>query len=209
MLSISTRKNAIRLLTAAFCLTCAGAASAVPVTVVFTGSGELLEARDVNVNGTLYRVEFLEGSCFGLFSGCDQTSDFAFQTEADALAAAQALLDTVLLSLGGLNWDLEPALIRGCEDIIVCDVLIPWSVPLPSIGVAVARNGAISVPDAALSGFFPDGLLFTAADTTWAVFTPTSVVNVSEPGTLTLLAAVIGFAGMRRRRDRCADYRRR
>ena len=64
------------------------AASAAPILQV-TG-GILTGATGVDVGGTLYDVELLDGSCVSVFSGCDDVSDFAFQTEAEANAAGTA-----------------------------------------------------------------------------------------------------------------------
>ena len=52
-------------------------------------------------DGNLYDVQFLDGSCISLFNGCDDVSDFTFQTQAAAILASQALLDQVLLDGGG------------------------------------------------------------------------------------------------------------
>ena len=51
---------------------------------------ELLGATGVSVNGTLYDVTFIDGSCVALFDGCDAPADFAFTLQLDAEAAAQA-----------------------------------------------------------------------------------------------------------------------
>ena len=67
------------------------ASSAQAATLNVVG-GQLLGASDVLVDGSLYNVEFLDGTCIDLYNGCDDVSDFTFQTEAAALLAAQALL---------------------------------------------------------------------------------------------------------------------
>lgn len=48
--------------------------------------GELQGATGVDVGGTLYTVEFLDGTCVSLYDNCDATTDFTFQTLADAQA---------------------------------------------------------------------------------------------------------------------------
>ena len=70
-------------------MTVAGPAAA--ATLLVNGSGQLTGAAGVNVNGTLYDVTFVEGTCFDLFTGCDALADFTFITAADALAASEAL----------------------------------------------------------------------------------------------------------------------
>jgi len=54
------------------------------------GSGILTGATGVNVGGTFYNVEFVEGTCAALFDGCDSVNDFDFTMEADAVAASRA-----------------------------------------------------------------------------------------------------------------------
>ena len=69
-------------------LATSGAQAAVPVIV----GGELLGATGVNVGGTVYDVQFVEGTCVDLYGGCDDLSDFTFTNLADALLAGQARL---------------------------------------------------------------------------------------------------------------------
>ncbi|HIF97852.1 MAG TPA: PEP-CTERM sorting domain-containing protein [Myxococcales bacterium] len=75
--------------------------------------GQLYGASGVDVGGTLYDVEFLDGSCITLFTGCDDASDFTFQSQAAALLASQALLDQVFFE-GATLFDWLPASITGC-----------------------------------------------------------------------------------------------
>ncbi len=53
----------------------AGGAQAATLDIV---GGILHGASGVDVGGTLYDVEFLDGTCIVLFNGCDQSSDFTF-----------------------------------------------------------------------------------------------------------------------------------
>ena len=66
--------------------------------------GQLLGASDVLVEGLYYNVEFVDGTCIDLFSGCDDASDFTFNTSTSAQAAAQALMDQVYCG-GGCGSD--------------------------------------------------------------------------------------------------------
>ena len=81
----------------------AGGAQAATLNVI---GGILHGASDVLVDGNLYDVQFLDGTCIDLYDGCDDVSDFTFQTQASAALASQALLDLRLnlrpLSLGTL-----------------------------------------------------------------------------------------------------------
>ena len=90
------------------------------------GTGQLLGASQVDVNGTLYDVEFKDGSCVSLFNGCDDISDFMFQTEIGARAASQALLDQVLLNTSEGDFDSKPDLTRGITDKVNGIILTPY-----------------------------------------------------------------------------------
>src|SRR5687767_5962067 len=95
----------------------AGQAGAV-ATLQVNSSGELIGALNVEVNATLYNVEFVEGSCTGLFSGCDEPSDFTFDTALDAFRAGLALFGQVFVNGPQGNFDTEPALVSGCESVV-------------------------------------------------------------------------------------------
>ncbi len=99
------------LILAAVSVLMAGGAQAATLNVV---GGELFGASGVDVGGTLYDVEFLDGSCITLFTGCDDASDFTFQSQAAAVLASQALLDQVFFE-GTTFWDWLPASITGCS----------------------------------------------------------------------------------------------
>ena len=88
--------------------------------------GILHGASDVLVGGSLYDVQFLDGTCIDLFNGCDETSDFTFQTQASALLAAQALLDQVFLDGPQGQFDSSPTLTNGC-DVSPCVSFIPYN----------------------------------------------------------------------------------
>ena len=76
--------------------------------------GQLMGASDVLVDGNLYDVQFLDGTCIGLYNGCDEISDFTFQTLTSASLASQALLERVFLDGPAGTFDSSPSLTHGC-----------------------------------------------------------------------------------------------
>lgn len=63
-------------------------------------NGRIATATGVQVGGNVYDVDFLDGICDQIFSGCNASSTYAFNSLSQAESASQALLDTVFLNLG-------------------------------------------------------------------------------------------------------------
>ena len=117
-------------------------------------TGKLTGANLVNLGNLsgdkdgMYAVEFRGGNCISRFSGCDNPEeDFAFTNAADAAAAAQALLDQVLLDGPAGNFDSDFLLTRGCRPSgsrPYCVIFIPWDLvattPQTTVAVALAWN---------------------------------------------------------------------
>jgi hypothetical protein len=83
---------------------------------------QLVGAHGVEVLGQIYDVDFYEGSCRSKWGGCNP-SLFTFNTQAQAEAASQALLDQVLIDIAGnpqAQLDTDPTKLRGCEDPLQC-----------------------------------------------------------------------------------------
>lgn len=171
------------------------------------GGGQLLGVSGVDVGGTLFDVEFVDGSCSAVFSGCDESGDFVFNTSAEGQAASLALLAVI----EGSVFDERPELTLGCESTSRCDMLTPYRLePLLSGGLGfvsyVASNRAAG--GTLIDGAFVDSsqdpnLDFGAnAERVFARWErpPT---QVSEPSTFLLLGLGLGgIAACRRRKSR-------
>ena len=126
-----------------------GIGSVHAVELIVSG-GELIGASDVSVGGTLYNVEFVDGSCADVFSGCNEASDLPFATLSAANQASQALLDQVFVDA----FDTSPNLTIGCERSTECVPSTPFGAPgltpLPNPGVvqiSEARNNTSEAED--------------------------------------------------------------
>jgi len=172
----------------------ASAAHAATLNVV---AGQLVGASGVDVGGDMYDVSFDDGSCISLFSGCDAISDFAFGSQAAAIAAAQALLDQVFIDGAQGAFDTMPNLTRGCTDSTICDALIPFALDADNAGnviLRVAVNWDAPQSDTQSQFSLSAASDFTGTDNPYAVFTA-----VPEPGTGILLGAGLVLLSVRRR----------
>jgi len=177
------------------------------VIALVNDQGMITGATGVNVGGSLFDVEFLEGSCNGLFGGCDP-GNFTFRTESDARLAAQALVDQVFgapaNSLGS-----ETALSLGCDPLLGCNSRIPVTTDTFSGELAVGTIIALEVRGPRNMFQSTGNLSFVRATTVtqaegtagsnFVVFTPATAVPA--PAALPLLgAALIALAWFRPRK---------
>ncbi len=152
--------------------------------------GLLTGATEVNVSGTLYDVNFQDGSCITVFSGCNDVSDFTFNTLTAQNSAATALANQVFTGV----YDSNPGLIFGCINTIhSCQFLTPAGLTPTQVTGSLIINHPLEAFDMQ-SGF---ANLITN-DTTgnrsaYAVWTPT-LQAVPAPSALLLFGT--GLAGL-------------
>ncbi len=178
----------------------ASSADAATLNVV---DGQLVGASDVLVDGALYDVEFVDGTCIALFAGCDANTVFTFGTWESALQASQALLDQVFIDDASGMFDSDPSL--TCRSLgipsSICISMTPFQVTAEEgVYVAFAINEAIPLYDE--TDF---NRLQTTMDTVgfqihhYARWTP-----VPEPSTASLLGLGLLGIAVGRRRSRAA-----
>ncbi len=200
---------------AAVAITAASPASAVDLTID-PATGKLTGATGVNINGTLYDVNFVDGTCSNIFNGCDSNSDFDF-TDATVLAAGQALLSQVFnQTVGGINYDTSYAMTAGCSINAdnLCSIVIPSSLANftnPWANATGVANFAVETSDRVLVGYgaSPNFNSTASSGWTWADFylhgtTPPvyGVAAVPEPATWAMMLMGFGAIGFSMRRER-------
>lgn len=165
-------------------------------------SGILTGAIKVNVAGMLYNVTFADGSCNSVFNGCVQSA-FAFNTRADAIIAAQSLLDQVFVNGPEGRFDDFPERTFGCSSTSACGAIVPYALSGSTglIGL-FADNGSSTTTD--FVGGISAGRSIdfrTYPQYTFAVFQSAAPAAVPEPTSIALFGlALAGLAFTRHRK---------
>ena len=104
-------------------------------------NGVLQGATDVDVEGKPYDVQFMDGTCMQLYDGCNHASDFPFESEAEALAASEALENQVLIDTTEGDFDSIIDLTRGCSGYSSdCWIHTPFAPGEPTHGGGMTAN---------------------------------------------------------------------
>ena len=191
---------------AAFTLALQFAANASAATLIVDSNGILTGATGVDVGGTLYDVQFVDSTCAVAFGVCE-VSSFPFTTQADAVAAAQALLDQVFLDGPLGQFDSQAGLTFGCALAAgSCLSLVPYYAFGGGVQAAGASNHSVGVPLAdSVSGTWSFGASGDMSANNVAVIARFTAISsaVPEPATWAMMLfgfGAIGFS-MRRRRS--------
>ncbi len=113
----------------------AGPASA--ATPVIDYSGQLIGAQGIDVNGTLYDVEFVDGTCNAVFGDCVNPDNFVFVDSEAGRAASAALIEQVFDTHEDIDDD--PWRTRGCEAVHICHMFTLVKEQIPENGPAQYR----------------------------------------------------------------------
>lgn len=152
----------------------------------------------VVVLGRSYDVEFVDGSCFSVFFGCDDPEDFPFDL-ANAQIANEALVEAINDSPPPLP---GPQLYRGCALAgSSCFIRTPGELrpgsDVFSAGLTVfAPGGSAQAAGGDLVGIFydDDGRIFTR-------WTDVRQVPAIDPFGSTVLVTILGLLGWARLKD--------
>jgi hypothetical protein len=160
--------------------------------ILSVNSSGQLTATGVTVNGNLYDVAFLDGTCVGIFGGCE-VSDFTFSDSTSAGAASQALISL----LSPTNYR-----VTGCTNSTGCFILTPYGMSSSTGAVLSAVTQTSFEPSlwSVLLNFSEGPNVDTTNDAlvTWARWTPEAV---PEPiSFLSLSVGIFGLVSIRRRR---------
>ncbi|MGE4653087.1 MAG: hypothetical protein AAEJ53_19555 [Myxococcota bacterium] len=193
------------------------ASGAQAVTLDIVG-GQLMGASDVLVDGDLYSVQFLDGTCSEVYNGCDSASDFTFQTLAAATLASSALSDQVLVNTGtsGEDFDSVPSLTNGCFSPTTCSIFTLYKA-LPSdpdheFDASRFINNPSGDSIGSVLGVGPPGYDWSGqSQATFAVWSvapePAPVPALQLPGIALLVASLLGVGAGSLRRQRRASPR--
>lgn len=185
------------------CLLAASLAQATPILIV-NGSGQLTGATGVDVEGTLYDVEFVDGTCAAVFGVCDQAF-FTFTDSFSSFMASIALLEQVFIPAND-PFDSDPSLTQGCSAAEQCIVVTPYDVITvdddPIVSATAAVNYALlGIDEEVHTSFLAEIDLQSLQAFTWARWEESEVAPVPEPASLVLVAAGLAIVARRLRRQ--------
>jgi hypothetical protein len=163
--------------------------------LILDSNGQLMGATDVLVDGTLYDVNFVEGSCASVWTGCDEASDFVWQNKEVALLSVVALMEQVFTN----SYDVDPSLTNGCSHSGICNI---WGTYWNDYQNAAYRsrfmNYDVESSDAAVVDGVQYYLSFDSSSWNTDVNARWAVAEVPEPSTLAIFALGLMVLATRR-----------
>jgi hypothetical protein len=115
--------------------------NAVGATLVTDIDGKLMGADGIDINGTEYNVDFVEGSCYSLFAPCLAGHEFTFNIN-EALDASWALRNQVFEIPEWSVYDSTPTMTNGCEGAVwSCTIFTAYAAGADNMGSAMFENG--------------------------------------------------------------------
>lgn len=168
-------------------------------TAVIDINGKYTGINDLDVNGSLYNVSFMDGTEASVYGGI-----FTFTNSTDAAMAATAIYSALPSFFPAL--DADPGLMFGCEaDAFACQIMTAYDFDeFGDTAVVSMRNGRESQLiqngnesfSFASSGDTTNFYLSNGAAYVWAKWSPSAVIPaVPEPQTYAMLLAGLGFIG--------------
>ncbi len=170
--------------------------------------GKLHGANGVDVDGILYDVRFVEGTCSSVFDGCDEASDFTFNDGQNqpAIHALFALLDQVFVDGPQGNFDSDSSLTFGCAS-TYCIASIPIRLENGYVFTYGALNESGNRQDFGNPTYFDRFDNHSDRDIlVWAKFSASSDA-VPEPASWAMMIAGLGMIGTTARRRMVSKIR--
>ncbi|MEM8553589.1 MAG: VPLPA-CTERM sorting domain-containing protein [Pseudomonadota bacterium] len=167
-------------------------------TLIIDDDGQLTGATGLDVNGTLYDVEFVNGSCRAVFADCNP-DEFDFQTQTAATAASSALFQQVFRNrpANERRFNRNPELTLGCGNISLCMIRTPYGLNGNLVATSMFSNSELGSLDEVDTFNFGQGN--DNNRTTYAVWT---LAPIPLPATSwMLLAGLLGLLWVVRLRD--------
>ncbi|MDQ2091371.1 VPLPA-CTERM sorting domain-containing protein [Marimonas arenosa] len=163
--------------------------------------GQLLGVSGLDVDGTLYDVEFVDGTCAALFSGCDEQSDFALN--AGNILAALAALDSLFDN--NPVFDDIPGNVSGCGSLARCFVVSPYA-PMSGFDRSLTGNLQNDQVEANDQFYLTNYDIFQdfGGPNNSLVYAVWSVAEVPLPASMPILVAGLGGLVLIRRRRKAS-----
>lgn len=166
-------------------------------------NGKLMGASGIDINGALYSVSFVDGSCNTAYAGCDETL-FDFTDSQSATDAFNALIDQVFIDnvvIAGVEYDFDsiPTLTNGCEYNSFCEIWVPFSKSTDTSHKSRwGYNRSNTSTDAIYQNIYTANNSYEGSYMTYTNFVREEIGQVPEPSTLAIFS--LGIMGLASRR---------